>query len=215
MRIALEVAGLILAKLDRRCDMLPTKARRWWIGGGVVGCTLLAIGSASTGQDRPEPADGETKAKQPASKQADQPRRPEKFPGQVVSTHQLMELFNKPVYKALSESLQSEPQGEKSWDKVEQNSIRAAEVANLIALREAAGKFPEWNDHAMAVQESALQVAQSAKARSYSAARTAFVGMVRNCNSCHQATKPDHAPRLTAFDELEQAKRGSDAKKEK
>jgi hypothetical protein len=69
-----------------------------------------------------------------------------------------------------------------------------AEVMNLVALREAAEKVPQWKQLAGAVQQSGLDLAEAG--RSQQAATMAYRNVVEGCNNCHQRVAPQKAPQL-------------------
>lgn len=150
------------------------------LGMGAVVLSVWAVGAVSRGQ---EPAGVAAQART--------------LPAPVVDTHHLMELFNQPFYRKLKQGVQNEPSGEKQWKLINETGLQLAEVANLIVLREQAeGQEEQWNARAADVQQSAIQVAQSAEQRDYPQTRAAYQRLVQNCNACHQTLGGEHAPQL-------------------
>jgi hypothetical protein len=139
---------------------------------------LLALGIGASAQDKP---------------------RAESIPQPVLDAHHLMELFNEPIYHTLRDELAKEPSGEKGWKTVESEAKRAAEVANLIAIRKEAAEHKDWKKHAGQVQQSAQELAAAAAKKDFDAARKSYVAMIGHCNTCHQSTEPKHAPKLEPF----------------
>jgi len=119
------------------------------------------------------------------------------LPRPIVDTHQLMELFNKPLYSYLKESMQQQPTDDKGWKTIQERGFQAAEVMNLVAIREReSDERAAWDRHVRTAQQAGLQLADAAKARDWQQTRSAYEGLIRNCNQCHQKIAPDHAPQV-------------------
>ena len=128
--------------------------------------------------------------------QAGQPRavaaRP---PAPVVKTGDLMRLFNKPLYTSVKKLMTEEPADEEGWAMIEGGGLQAAEVANLVAIREAPSN-DQWYAMAAGLQQGGVALASAAKARDWNATVQAYQGLLQRCNACHQANAPDTAPVL-------------------
>lgn len=137
---------------------------------------------------------------------ATQPRAAEKksthhqddqLPHPIVDTHHLMELFNQPVYMYLREAMQDEPSDDEGWSTLKDRGLQAAEVMNLVALRD--GKETEhanWDKHVRTAQQAGLKLNEAAKAKNWENTQQAYQLLVKNCNDCHQDVAPDHAPQV-------------------
>lgn len=122
-------------------------------------------------------------------------KAPEKLPAPVVDTHELMELFNEPLYKDLKKAMASQPKDEKGWSTIKHDGIRAAEIANLIAIRKS-DDVAKWDPLARDAQQSALNLVQAATAQDWQKTLSAYTGLIKNCNDCHQTFGHGHAPEL-------------------
>ena len=132
---------------------------------------------------------GGTRASEPGAK-------PQALPRPLVDTHDLMNLFNKPVYQFLKEAMQEQPADENGWRTIQERGLQVAEVMNLVAIREASEKVPQWKQAAAAVQDSGLQLAEAGRSQNWQAATTAYRGVIEGCNNCHQRVAPQKAPVL-------------------
>jgi hypothetical protein len=106
-----------------------------------------------------------------------------------------MRLFNKPLYTNVKKLMAGEPAGEEGWAMIEGGGLQAAEVANLVAIREAASN-EQWYALSSGLQQAGLALAGAAKARDWNATVQAYQGLLQRCNACHQANAPDKAPVL-------------------
>jgi hypothetical protein len=129
-----------------------------------------------------------------------QESRQDPLPKPVVNTHELMELFNEPLYKELQTALSQDSLDEKQWKSVEESGYKLAEVANLIAIREEAAEHPRWESMAVDIQQLGYELAKIAGKQELPAAREQFNAIVQNCNDCHMRTARDHAPELEPID---------------
>ena len=133
---------------------------------------------------------GHEHVQRPSQRQAALPRP-------VVSTHELMELFNEPLYHELQELVQTEPADRKGWGQIRDEGLRAAEIVNLVAVREMAeGQERRWQQLTQEAQAAALELAGAAKRQDWQATTSAYRSLIKNCNDCHQSIAPDHAPEL-------------------
>lgn len=121
------------------------------------------------------------------------------LPQPVVDTHGLMELFNKPFFMTLKKEMQMPPSGtgDEGWQGVQDRGLQAAEIMNLVAIREVpAEKADAWRQHTHNVRQAGLLMAEKAKAKNWDQTREAYRMLVQSCNGCHQAIAPDRAPQL-------------------
>ena len=120
-----------------------------------------------------------------------------KLPRPVVNTHVLMERFQEPLFEALSQAVKQEPRERMQWRALEQNAIRAAEIANLTAIREVPpADRNAWLQLCAVNQSSAQELAAAAKATNYESTKKAWGRFVEACNACHKRFEPEHAPIL-------------------
>ena len=77
-----------------------------------------------------------------------------------------------------------------------ERGLQAAEVANLIAIRETAAKVPQWTEQAAALQRAGLALAEAGEKANWQAAQSEYRNVVQACNACHQNVAPDRAPML-------------------
>lgn len=130
---------------------------------------------------------------------ADVPAKaPAKLPTAVVDTHELMEVFYERFYEDLKKEMASQPADKKGWSRIKHHGIEAAELANLLAIREVDDEAlkTKWAGAARDSQQSGLDLAAAATAQDWVKTQAAYQNLVKNCNACHQATGSDHAPKL-------------------
>ena len=159
----------------------------------MIGCTILISSTfaavAAThlvGQDA-----------QPEQQQSRQHTLPRQLPGPIVNTHELMDLFNKPLYLFLREEMQKDLGAATEWDTIADRGLQTAEVMNLVAIREREpGQDEAWMKHVRQVQAAGLELAQAAKEQNADQTRAAYQNVIRGCNDCHQTFAPDHAPQI-------------------
>jgi hypothetical protein len=155
----------------------------------IVVATAAAMTVATNHRD-PKAADGEPRRSVSA-------KPGQKLPQPIVDTHDLMELFNKPLYQYLKEAMNQEPADEKGWKTIEERGLQTAEVMNLVAIRELSGTSAEdWQRHVRTGQQAGLQLAKVAKTRNWNQTQEAYRGVIRNCNDCHQQVAPEEAPQI-------------------
>jgi hypothetical protein len=119
------------------------------------------------------------------------------LPRPIVDTHELMEMFNEPLYHKLKDLVGSQPTDKKGWAQIQEEALRAAEIVNLVAIRERAeGQEQKWQRLTKEAQVAALKLADAAKGRNWKSTTSAYRSLILNCNDCHQAIAPDHAPEL-------------------
>lgn len=124
-------------------------------------------------------------------------QRKAEVPRPILSTHELMELFNEPLYHELKELVEAEPSDRKGWTRIRDEGLRAAEIVNLVAIRELSeGQEQQWQQLTQEAQSAALDLASAAKRQDWKSTTAAYRSLIKNCNDCHQAIAPDHAPEL-------------------
>lgn len=128
-----------------------------------------------------------------AAAQQDEAKQAAALPRAVVDTHDLMHLFNGPLYKGLKQEMQQEPTGDDQWKMIGDRGWQAAEIANLVALR---NDDPQWRQSAANLQQAAVRLAETAETRNFDATTRAYRGLVERCNACHEAVASEHAPQL-------------------
>lgn len=119
------------------------------------------------------------------------------LPHAVVDTHELMEIFNEALYKDLKEKLAKKPENARDWKLLMRQGYRAAEVANLVAMRNPEGEHQKlWQELTVQSQKAGVDLAEAAKKQDWPAAQSAYQAVIKNCNACHQQVDPDHAPMI-------------------
>lgn len=122
---------------------------------------------------------------------------PADLPGPIVNTHELMDLFNKPLYQFLRKEMQKDLGEETEWDTIADRGLQAAEVMNLVAIRERKeGQEQAWRRMVRGTQEAALGLSEAAKQHDAEHTRKAYQSLLQNCNACHQTVAPNQAPQL-------------------
>jgi hypothetical protein len=108
-----------------------------------------------------------------------------------------MQLFNKPLFDLLSQEMQNRPADYKAWNTIRERGLQAAEIANLIAIRQPPAEHAEkWDALSRAVQLAGMELADAAAARQLQATSEAYERLKRSCNQCHETVSPQSAPRL-------------------
>ena len=122
---------------------------------------------------------------------------PERLPAPIVDTHELMEVFNEPLYEHLKADMAKQPADAKAWGHIKDHGIEAAEIANLIAIRQRPEVDPQrWDKLARDAQQTGIDLAHAAAAKDWSRTQAAYRALIKNCNDCHTAYGGDHAPQL-------------------
>ena len=121
---------------------------------------------------------------------------PEQLPEPVVSTHDLMELFNKPLYMQLKKAMSETPSSDQQWNTVTERGWQAAEVANLVAIRDTDHPAETWKSLAYNLQRRGVELAKAAKAKDVEKTKQAYASLIESCNTCHNQLASGHAPKL-------------------
>lgn len=120
----------------------------------------------------------------------------EKLPHAVVDTHELMEIFTESLHKDLKAKMAKEPDTPRAWKVLGRDGYRAAEIANLIAMRKPNENGEEWLALSVEAQKVGVELGEAAKKQDWPAAQKAYKAIIKNCNACHQKFEPDHAPKV-------------------
>jgi len=131
----------------------------------------------------------------PVQAQADSPSA-KKLPQPVVNTHDLMHLFNEPLYEHLKQAMKNQPSTDSQWKSIADRGRQAAEIANLVAIRESHHGVDSWQQHAMDLQQAGKKLASTATSKDLQATRQAYRNLIQKCNACHNQLGPGHAPKL-------------------
>ncbi|SRR6056297_3011496 len=118
------------------------------------------------------------------------------LPTPILNTHDLMEAFNQPYYRSLKQEMSEEAQTEKKWESIAQRGLQAAEIANLVAIRDTDHDEKKWRQYSVDLQEAGKRLSQAAKSRDFAATSEAYRGLLQSCNQCHTELAGPHAPRI-------------------
>lgn len=118
---------------------------------------------------------------------------PGELPRAVVDTHDLMSLFNEPLYNYLKKAMQEEPGDKEGWETIADRGWQTAEVANLVAMR---NDDRQWRKFAADLQQAGTDLAEAAEAEDFDKSQEAYRAVIQRCNACHDESESDHAPEL-------------------
>ncbi|MEX2579429.1 MAG: hypothetical protein WD342_10255 [Verrucomicrobiales bacterium] len=124
---------------------------------------------------------------------AQDPAEPGELPRAVVDTHDLMSLFNEPLYEYLKKAMQEEPGDKEGWETIADRGWQTAEVANLVAMR---NDDRQWQKFAADLQQAGTDLAEAAEAEDFDKSQEAYRAVIQRCNGCHEESDSDHAPEL-------------------
>ena len=132
---------------------------------------------------------------------ADTPKSAEhqstEMPKPVVGVHELMELFNRPLYMQMKAAMAEMPNDDKGWSDIEHRGWQVAEVANLVAIhRKQDVSEASWSELTENLQQAGVHLAEAGKAKDFARAQSAYRGVLQRCNICHRQVAPDEAPVL-------------------
>lgn len=114
------------------------------------------------------------------------------LPQPIVDTHDLMDLFNRPLYKQLKAEMQASAD-QKNWQAISDRGWQTAEVANLVAMRR---DQPQWRQLAADLQDAGMRLGKAARAEDEAQTTEAYRAVIERCNACHQTVAPARAPTL-------------------
>ncbi len=125
-------------------------------------------------------------------------KAPSNRPTAIMGIHELMELFNEPLYDlAKKEVDKGKPSGDEGWETLRNRGLQAAEVANLVAIRPMGEEHrKQWSELTRDVQQAGLDLAHAAEAKDWDKSQDAWRMLIQNCNRCHTTLGSDHAPML-------------------
>jgi hypothetical protein len=118
------------------------------------------------------------------------------IPAPVVDARGLMGLFNKPLFEDLKDAMKGEPKDDDGWRDIEGMGLEVAEIANLVAIREAKPPHEQWAQLSGNLQEAGIRLARAANKKDWGATDKAYERLVQKCNDCHETRAPGKAPRL-------------------
>lgn len=156
-----------------------------WLQRGQVGATLVIGGILAVGIFGAVGIAG-----------AGSEQKSTQLPQPVVDTHELMELFNQQLYRQLREEMQNEPDSEQEWETIRHRGLQAAEVANLVAIRERGDDDPRWGRLARGLQQAGTRLAEVVRTEDFDQTQEAYRNLIQSCNACHETMAPQHAPTL-------------------
>lgn len=118
------------------------------------------------------------------------------LPHPVIDIHHLMEYFNQPLYRNLSEEMQAKEMDEAKFESIAKRGAQAAELANLVAIRDHQFDRQQWNQFARELQQAGIELQEAAKSKSAEGTRRAYGKLIQNCNDCHNKLAAGRAPTL-------------------
>jgi len=121
---------------------------------------------------------------------------PNRMPAAVVGTHELMEMFNQPLYKRLSAAMAKPPQNDRQWKTLAERGWQAAEIANLVAIRDHEHSTDAWTSFSSQLQRHGSELAEAAESKDFATAKEAYTSLIGTCNACHNRYGANHAPFL-------------------
>jgi electron transfer flavoprotein alpha/beta subunit len=116
------------------------------------------------------------------------------LPRPAMPTYELMDLMNEPLYQELHDLMQQGP-SEHRWTAVEQDGLRLAEIANLVAIRKAAAENPtKWGQFSEDMWQAGNNLSQAARQHDVQEMNSAYSALIQSCNNCHHQLAPGYAP---------------------
>ncbi|QDT14966.1 hypothetical protein [Alienimonas californiensis] len=173
---------------------MPRSLHRSRLRAAATVGALGAVAAVALAARTPAPA----AAPAPAPARDEVPKTaPQTLPAPVVDMHELMELFNEPLYKSLKKKVAEEPADARAWSGIKHDALAGAEIINLAAIREIGDEHKAaWPELTRTAQQAALDLAHAADAKDWQRTQAAWKSLVANCNDCHQKVAPDGAPML-------------------
>ena len=120
---------------------------------------------------------------------ADEPAKatPAPVPASVpVSMHDFMEGVFQSPYRRLKVAMAEEPKDAAGWKAIRSDSLILAEGGNLLLLRLPEKDADSWTAHSVDTRNAGADLVTAAKAKNFTAARTAYETMLNHCNACHR-----------------------------
>ena len=120
-------------------------------------------------------------------------------PVAIVDTGELMDIFLKPAYTELQQSMVKPPTDRKEWATIYQKAVRLAELENLLFFRNHEEvRKPEWLATSARARQAAAEVASAAllglrtvKADNFDGVRAKYERVADTCNACHRTFARD------------------------
>jgi hypothetical protein len=127
---------------------------------------------------------------------AESARSADSLPRPAMATYDLMDLMNEPLYEQLHDLMQQSP-SEHRWKAVEQNGLRFAEIANLIAIRKMATEDPsKWAQFSQDLWQAGNDLSQAARQHNAQAMNGSYSALIKSCNNCHHQLAPGYSPTI-------------------
>ena len=126
------------------------------------------------------------------------PEKPQsgELPNPILDTHHLMEYFNQPLYQNLRKEMQSNSFDADKFATIEKRGEQAAEIANLVSIRNHDFEEAKWEDFAGSLQQAGIGLKDAASSEDEQAVKDAYRNLVQSCNDCHTSLAAQGAPRL-------------------
>lgn len=116
------------------------------------------------------------------------------LPRPAMPTYELMDLMNEPLYQKLH-GLMQQGSSEHRWTAVEQDGLRFAEIANLVAIRKAGAENPmKWGQFSEDMWQAGNNLSQAARQHDAQAMNGAYSALIQSCNDCHHQLASGYAP---------------------
>jgi hypothetical protein len=163
---------------ERTMNFTSHAARQFAMPTALVIAVMVVAGFTARGQ-----SDGKTAT-------SDASQLP---PKSIVSTHDLMELFNQPLLTHLKSEM-DKPANEREAGTIVDRGWQVAEIANLVALRK---NDRQWVQLSSQLQQAGIHLAETAKGEDAEATDQAYRNVLHHCNACHDKFGGDHAPQIS------------------
>ncbi len=171
---------------------------RRFVVPSLATCVVVLLFQMLQSQAQQAPPSPPRAGGQDAAQHSEPPRaQAATLPHPVLDVPGLMRTFNGPLYRRLHELMQRAPQNEEQWNDIQYESLRAAEIANLIVIRQVPPKIvPTVMEHATELQKAGLDLDRAARSHNPQETSQSYQRLVQTCNACHKALAPDKAPQL-------------------
>lgn len=100
--------------------------------------------------------------------------------------HEFMEYYFQPTFGRLKLAMAEAPNEKKTWKTIKADSLILAEGGNLLLSHAPETDRSDWIKQSELVRRFAGELYQAGKRKDYEVAVKYYVGMVDNCNACHQ-----------------------------
>src|SRR5262245_46448711 len=89
------------------------------------------------------------------------------IPAPVVDVRGVMGLFNKPLFEDLKATMKDKPKDNDGWRDIENMGLEVAEIANLVAIRDAKPPHDEWAQLSGSLQGAGVGLARAANQKDW------------------------------------------------